>query len=500
MAFEISEGAAAAALLLSKRDLESNINSTNILSIMQKIYNFIIDPNAINMSNAERRQYSAWFDPRTIEDSVDGKSKDARLTAVLHGISGARGIKKWFRNSQNKESNDIVEKGDVFVTGAQWPKRINFLKISVGGWDDYNSSDLIVIKGSCYYGISLKKKDKMKSANPPMINKSFVALMTEIGQKEIADDFYKARVEYFGGIVEKEVKTGILKSRGVNNISKEDLFQTVLKHPYKSSTEWVNLIDLKGRGALNIKSGKTKYEWNSNNGPTFVAGVGDVTKEEFKNNAAVMELFGYESINGSKPKPKSAAHWDMRKKVNSILGQSSNKLYKKINVVATDKFASIIGEKLLAAVLKTELKETIDKQKEIAEGAHFGFALVTALGKFSNGNVTAEPFDAIVKNNPTIQSLLGSMSGTDEWSIKIDEKLTESTRKKAEARGSAPPAKLFFLVSIGKHDILNLEVRYKGSFSPSPQFIGGITKEFEKLLESKDNKLHYDFQASCNTR
>ena len=46
--------------------------------------------------------------------------------------------------------------------------------------------------------------------------------------------------------------------------------------------------------------------------------------------------------------------------------------------------------------------------------------------------------------------------------------------------------------------ILDLEVRYKGSFSPSPQFLGGITKQFEDALESKDSKVHYQFGKACD--
>jgi len=36
-----------------------------------------------------------------------------------------------------------------------------------------------------------------------------------------------------------------------------------------------------------------------------------------------------------------------------------------------------------------------------------------------------------------------------------------------------------------KIDLLDLEVRYKGSFTPDPQFQGGLTPEFKKLLDTE---------------
>ena len=165
MAYEISEGAAAAALLLPTSELDKLEGATEFAynylpTAMGLIYDNLIN---VVMSSAELKQYQAWFDPANamVSKTIDGKGKDARLTAVLHGYSAARGIKAWFRSSQSgKGSDDKVANKDVFVTGAGWDGKISFLKMRVGKWDDYNSSDLVVIKGHCYYGVSLKKKEK----------------------------------------------------------------------------------------------------------------------------------------------------------------------------------------------------------------------------------------------------------------------------------------------------------------------------------------------------
>ena len=478
MGYEISEGAAAAALLMSNVELEK-LKTDNLLEYAEIIHGLVKDKTKIKMSGPERVQYTKWFDPSDIGDTG--------LTAIVHGVSAAKGIKKWFKSSQHKESTDTVDAGKVYLTGGVWDSDIDFLQVKVNDWTDYNSSDLIVIKGNCYYGISLKKKTKKSSANPPMINKSFVSLLTELGKKPIADYFYKSRIEFFGGIVEKEITSGALVG-STTGIKTKVLFQMQVKNPYKN--EWVNLIDLKGYGALNLKSGTLKYEWKADK-ESVLKGVSTKTLALFKKNKAVMDLFA--------PKPIADTQHKMRKNVNRRLG-NINIFYNKILAIAKeDKLAKKIGKKLVSAVLKTELQEAVNA--EIEAGKHFGFALVTALGKVDKGKITAQPNDAIVKNNLTIQAVLGSMMEAhkkDNWKLSINTKLSEKKRKDAENKGNAPPAKLFFSIGIGDIDLLALEVRYKGSFSPSPQFIGGITKTFEKLLEAKDNKLYYEFGKACN--
>ena len=61
---------------------------------------------------------------------------------------------------------------------------------------------------------------------------------------------------------------------------------------------------------------------------------------------------------------------------------------------------------------------------------------------------------------------------------------------------------IFFDVGIGKtsgfKDLLNLEIRYKGDFVASPQFLGGISPSLDKILQNKDKQLEYKFGKACN--
>ena len=509
MAYEISEGAAAAALLLSNTELNklkttSESDYNYLITAMGLIYDNLDN---VVMSDPEMRQYKAWFDVTRLDEEIAGKNKDAKLTAVLHGYSAAKGIKEWFKASQTAggggELDDNVAKNDVFVTGAGWDDRISFLKMKVGDWDDYNSSDLVVIKNKCYYGISLKKKKKDSSADPPMINKSVKALLEELGQEELAKEFYGARGDYFGGQVRQQTKAGgAFSGSNIKNKTNTDLFATTIKHPIKSSTEWVNLIDIKGEGKLNLNGG-IKYEWSAANKGGFILDsngkpIKAATKQEFKEHKDVLKLFGYTDKGGL----KSPSMWKMRKAMNSNL-RNNSPLYKKLENICKDKdMASKIGQKLVNAVMKTELNQQFKEKGKEYKDRHFGCALVTAHGEVKGGRITAAATTASFKSDPTMQQVVANMFSAverDNFIITIDKKKTDAANDKTE-----PPAKLFFVIGVGKHPIppdkqlLELDVRYKGSFSPSPQFLGGLTKAYAKKLKSLKHREQYEFGKACD--
>ena len=95
MAYEISEGAAAAAMFLSQADYRELNKGTEaaVVTAMGKIHANLAN---VEMSQGERTQYKNWFDPKTLNKTIANKGKDSKLTAVVQGCSAARGIKIWF--------------------------------------------------------------------------------------------------------------------------------------------------------------------------------------------------------------------------------------------------------------------------------------------------------------------------------------------------------------------------------------------------------------------
>ena len=47
------------------------------------------------------------------------------------------------------------------------------------------------------------------------------------------------------------------------------------------------------------------------------------------------------------------------------------------------------------------------------------------------------------------------------------------------------------------HPVLSLEIRYKGTFAPWPQFIGGMTDSFVSLIKNADSSVAKKVWADC---
>ena len=514
MAYEISEGAAAAAMFLTQTDYRELNKGTEaaVVNVMGKIHANLAN---VQMSQGERIQYKAWFNPKTLNKTIANKGKDSKLTAVVQGCSAARGIKIWFK-TMGHSFNPIS--GNVFVTGADWKPEIKFLKMNVGGWDDYNSSDIVIILGKCYYGISLKKKPRKNSANPPMINKSVVKMLEELKQEDLSGKFWDARVGFYGNVIKTEMGIGgALEGSTIIGFSEEDLFLTQIRDPI--GKKWINLIDLKGEGNLNLtpkvslNRGKIKYEYTTGNQGAFIDGVKETSEDDFAKNATVRKLFGYE-INPEFKRPEyiPAPLWKMRRAVNNVLGNKNN-LFDIINeVVSDEKLAVLIGDKLVNAVLKTELQGEFNKLRKIHSDKHFGFALVTALGEFKTGSgkdaegkITSPGNPAIYKSDTTIQQTISDLieAGKNKnWKIQIDKFTTGQKIAAATEENVGLPAKLFFQVGLkgptGFINALDLELRYKGGFSVAPQFLGGISDNFTNILNQKNQAKSYQFGQACN--
>ena len=160
MAYEISEGAAAGALFLSPTMLNSMTAGKSEADVKKVMALIFANLERVNFgSTTEKTRYKTWFNPNNLNLSKTkafGKDKNAKLTAVVHGCSAALGIRAFMQAEGDKWANTAK----VYVTGAAWVSDISWLQVTVGGWKDYNSSDLVVVKGNCYYGISLKKTKK----------------------------------------------------------------------------------------------------------------------------------------------------------------------------------------------------------------------------------------------------------------------------------------------------------------------------------------------------
>jgi len=538
MAYEISEGAAAGAMWIPYNTLKSlKLDSIkNIKNAMQLIYSNLNNNAKVIGSSSEKNAYKAWLNPsKNFGKANDGKGWDARVTAIIHGYSSALGAKDWMKKHGEKKI-DLITSDKIYLTGGQWDPAISWLKVNVNKWADYNSSDLVILRGHCYYGISLKKKDTPTSADPPMINKSIMELLESVSDtgskssdshiKKIMNELVDAKADFFGKTVVSATVGGkpLSGSTGITNskVGRNKAFFTKIRHP-KKSKGWISLIDLKGPAKLRLATVQSKEVTDRNTKEKNIvyqqyvgkvkSGViecvstdpSDAISKKILDKKEIQHLFAI----GKTYEPENM--WLMRQHVNGTLGRPNTFYNIILKILQKTDAAKVIGSVLLSSVLKTELKEQIDKNDPMKVNAkglvqkcancHFGFALITAAGKYKDGKMRGNITHANVKENPTIQAVLSMLSESKtvsrtQWQIKetmtthpITKKnvtLSSFKREEADTAGKEPPAKLFFTIGIkGKsnfHSVLSLEVRYKGTFSPWPQFLGGMSDSFMQLL------------------
>ena len=162
----------------------------------------------------------------------------------------------------------------------------------------------------------------------------------------------------------------------------------------------------------------------------------------------------------------------MRKFVNADLAKTNNILFKRLTQYMNDN-ADLFAKTLINLVLKVKLYDELSANKKL-KNFTFGFALVTGIGEVSRGKPNVSTGKAV-----DLHTILCGLS--DLEANKKPYKIVVDFEKKAEANA----AKIFFKLSKAGVNILDMELRYKGSFTSQPQFFATITKEFQTILTEK---------------
>ena len=341
------------------------------------------------------------------------------------GVSAALAI----RNYMNTEAEVTT-----YMTGNKWPAEVEKFQISAFGFKDYNSADIIVTKNKkLFYGISLKKKPTVKAADPTLINKAFASAFDGKEFDGLKKQLVQTRINYFADLVIEAVDKKIILKKDIKN------FDTLKK---------------------------------SNKKELFTASNRD--KEQF-GKYAYIDTKGYATadngyLNNDTRDPKS-----MRFFVNEQLSEKkNNKLWKQFEKLI-DVAGPKLAENLINIILKRYLFDKLDAKD--LEGKDFDFALVTGIANVkTSGDVNI--------SDANILPLKTTLCGLK----RIEQKYAGEYRviQDTEATQKSEAAKIFFKLVKGDRQtisLLDLQVRYKGSFTPDPQFQGGLTTEFKKLLD-----------------
>jgi hypothetical protein len=387
---------------------------------------FLIDGKKI--ANSNKILYGKPADKKEFLKAFDPSEKQF-LDEAAKGISAAYSIKEWLVEINDRGVNIKKPIADrVFMTGDTWPTEVQKFQVEAFGFKSYNSSDIIFRVEKGYYGVSLKKKAKETAPDPTIINKAFDSVLQGNEFNKIKNDIKSVRAKYFSKVIREAFKKGPLKLVGKLPTSDEELFSLSIKDIVKGGKRAI--IDLKGYGVVNLndqnKSSKTLF-------PT------DITKD--------IKL-------------------SMREFVNRKLGSNDSVFSELIKVL--NKYSEIFANSLLNLVLKTNL------YKELEDNS-FAFALITAVAKLDKDD---SPQIQVSQAKP-LHTVLCGLSALNKGRKKYEIKLDKEKNKNLDA------AKVYLLLSKGNVNVLDMELRYKGSFTPQPQFFATISKDFSKIINEQ---------------
>ena len=459
MAYEASEIMTAHALRHTTAELKKITTYNDLTGLIDESIKFHNKNKALNAGQIQfaTEQVRDGFGKKLLwEDIENEKKRIARVTDMAQGISAALAIRGFMRNYSGKIT--------TYMTGNKWPTDVERFQVKAFGFTDYNSADIVVKPWhNHFYGISLKKKKTVAAQNPTLINKAFDTAfhLKQADNKDLFDKFQvlkeelvNARTNYFAGIVRDAVEIGNgTKSKPEPIILKKDIKGVNWSRTIKPK----NLGDTPTADMLELFESKKK----------------DLT--QFEKKRAYIDTKGWASADKGYFEDKTTDSNSMRYYVNKRLAERPNDLWDAfIDII--DQGAEVLGAHLINIILKTKLFEELD-YKEIKEN-DFNFALVTGIG-----NISAK-YDVTISSGKVIP-LKTTLCGLDRIENKLGKNIPYKVEQDIEATNKSDAAKIFFKLTRGGFHIMDLEVRYKGSFTPQPQFQANMAKDFKKELDKE---------------
>lgn len=426
MAYEASEIMLAAAMMYSNKELNEATKDAGTLRQL------MIDARKKIKTHTDKHIH---FGSSTIEtgftDLMNENNPEA-LKDLAGGISAAYGVRDYLEKTG--ESTAQATSPNIYMTGNVWPKEVEKFRVSAYGFDDYNSADVIMTADkTTFYGVSLKKKRKTNANEPTLINKAFDTVLDDKQFDEVKERLVKARINYFSSLVIEAVDNGIILKSHIKNFDTLKKTDQGRKELFESKQRDKTLFDrsyIDTKGSAKLKDG---YKSNDTKNPN-----------------------------------------SMRYFVNKKLAEKNNPLWKEF-VSIMNEYADLFAESLINIILKTKLFEEIDA-KDLGK-YKFNFFLVTGVGDVTSKGEVQIGKATVIPLKTTLCGLtrIAEMNKNKKYEIVLD----------ASKKDTSDAAKIFLQLKKGNTTILDLEIRYKGAFTPQPQFQGTLNPDFKHLLETE---------------
>jgi hypothetical protein len=426
MAYEASEIMMAAALMYSNQQLEQYTKDVGTLRQLM-----IDAKEKVKKGTNKTIQFGNSSIENGFTQLMDETNTEA-LKDLAGGISAAYGVRKYL--SSNGESGGSSMSPSIYMTGNVWPKEVEKFRVSAFGFEDYNSADVIATADKkTFYGISLKKKRKTNAGEPTLINKAFDSVLDGKQFDSVKEELASVRADYFSQIVIDAVNEGIILKEHIKNFDQLKKNSAGRKELFEAKQRDKKLFD---RSYIDTKG-----------------------SAKLKN--------GYKDENTKDPK-------SMRYYVNKRLSEKDNPLWKEF-IIVMNKYSDLFADSLINIILKTELFKELDKKD--LDDYKFNFFLVTGVGDVtSKGEVQI--------GQATVLPLKTTLCGLTRINEMYKNKKYEIVLNKSK-QGESEAAKVFLQLKKGDLTLLDLEIRYKGAFTPQPQFQGTLHPDFKKLLQKE---------------
>ena len=441
MAFEASEGLYAGLSLIETNDLrEASTNINKFKELYDKAFVNLRDSKLIK-DGAGNKTRNGLVSSTNLTGATEKKRSDlyddcaGAISAVLA--------------TRDKVKDRIPD--NVYLTGNKWNKKVEQFKVDAFGMSDYNSSDLILEyskgeKKDQFIGVSLKKKRKAAAPSPTLINNAFSKFIQGKDFKDLRDDLDTKRRRFFAGLI-KEATT---KKGPLANFAKITGNKSIAQLNPENDADAKKLWDIRVT-TTKIKNGENEI----------------VPLINLKDEDTILT----EGSAASDVSDKSADS-AFRKFVNERLQSKGNKLNPLYQYFEDAMNVPDVKDKLANALLARVLKTDLLNQLETWDENEFGFYVVEGVGSVNEDRGTVNVSNASVYDIHTIMCAI-AQTRKEKASIKVD--AAETFKRNA--------AKVYFVLSKGDRPILDIQLRYKGSFTAMPQFFATMTTDFQKLLK-----------------
>ena len=150
------------------------------------------------------------------------------------------------------------------------------------------------------------------------------------------------------------------------------------------------------------------------------------------------------------------------------LKKPTNIFFKKTFLIVKSHGDSFV-EKFLELVFRTKLKDALPDEE-------FQFTLLTGIGKFVRGKV-----EVSAASGQELTNIITALQ--DLYKTKLEVKKTSG--KIGAWEKDATAAKVFITIYSDGSPILDIEIRYKGSYSANPQFQAVATASFKTIFKKQ---------------